>query len=313
MHVIVNFIGIIVLTCMGSNTDPCTGPFPLHIRAYLPNAMSNPVLCSQALPVHTGFIRIKTKPQTESWTGAINCAPSTANKPCKLYPLSSGAITITDVTGSSGGISAPWTVPVILRWQTYEPQLKITPAVAEAASDGYLDIAAGVITGNYVKNGMFVSTLSVAAGSGAITVQQGGNSLVLDDKSTLDIVNLPTTVASDYPVETVSGHVHTDNPSHFYVHYLIADPPPAVSCCGPLDDFNCPPKTAFADSDHPLTATELRTLFAAKQKSAIAFAAQLAEVANAETSPPRKAGGHPKKSSKVTGAVSISCSNSTYP
>jgi hypothetical protein len=314
MHVIVNFIGIVVLSCMGSYADPCAGAFPLHLRAYLPNAMSNPTMCNQALPKHTGFIRIKVNPITESWAGSIKCEPSTASNPCTLYPLSAGAITISGVTGSGGGITSPWVAPALLRWKEYEPQLTINPATAEASSVGFLDIADGKMTGNYVKGGMFVSKLSVAAGSGNITVAQGAKTLVLADKSEIDVINLPKATAEDFPVEPVVGHPHGDNPRHFYIHYMVAATPPAVACCGPDDNFHCPPKTEFVDLGRAATATELREDFAMKQKAVnLALAQRADDLAKLTSGKPTRTKRPPLVSTKVKGGAQVSCSNSVYP
>ena len=238
MDLVVTFVGIITLVCGGMNPDPCTGPFPMKLTAYLPKDTSAGVCVGAGnghkVPKHKGYVRLSGKPPGSgtSWPDAIKCGND--NDVCNLYPLASGKVSISGVTGGKGVSSYPPPSEIEeIRWKSYHPGLMIT-ATPERSAAAWLSVGAGNVKLVQAPAGMISTEVTVPGGSNApVVVSSGPWKLVVPAGGKIDILNLPEKFARGKSGEQGDQHAHASDENHFFLHYALAAKPPSAKCCGP--------------------------------------------------------------------------------
>lgn len=249
---VINLIGIITLSCGAVTTatpDPCAAHlFPKNIEMIIPDGRFHSKVCKTGNAVdptvepHEAFIRIRgaraNAPQV--WPGAIQCDAKPA--PCVLYPVVKRTLTINGVTSGGGTTITNLDDFENLRWSSLFPAGAL-PKLGSGPRLARMTIANGEITYDEVPGftDAVGATITVPnpAGPTVIRAQNAsGNALELrvPDTATIDILNLPRYTALS---EFADLHVH-DDCDHFFLHYELAEKPPAKNCPFP-DNEHCPP------------------------------------------------------------------------
>ena len=236
MDLVITFIGIVTLACGGTNPDPCSGPFPMKVTAYVPDGRQGATVCKspgERIRPHDAFVRLRgvaAKPGT-SWPGALECE-DTVNGHCMLYPLSGDEITIAGVTTGLGVQSLE--TREVIRWRTYHTGLTIDADTARSRSAAWMTLAAGSVTLAQTPMGAWQPVLRVANGKGdtiiTATSDSSTNTLVIPDGANIDVMNVPRMAALNY---TDAMNNHIDEEDHFFLHYQLATTSPPFPCCGP--------------------------------------------------------------------------------
>src|SRR5688572_25664252 len=249
MDLVINLIGIITLSCgdqVFGRPDPCVADFPKPIAVVIPDGRFNPTVCKEGNTVdpmirpHEAFIRVRGAAASAApqWPRAIACSDMSAGPPCVLYPLRRHELTISHVT-SGAGVSELKNLNLFpeIRWREQMPDLSL----GSQMRIGFMIVRNGEITYDLVPHsrGMVGATIRVKNVTGNITIRasnaSGARELVVPASASIDIINLPRSIAlSDF---SNLGHAHSDmDCDHFFLHYLLATDRPERDCHAPQNE-----------------------------------------------------------------------------
>jgi hypothetical protein len=234
---IIRWIGIIILACVGNGNDPCsTRPYGLAI--YIPNGTTNlrPCLSNEETPKHSAYIRVQSAISSFNWPGRKRC---TDGSPCWLFPLhKKDVIRVAGVVDGSG-MSARFSPNPLISWKTYVHEKLANDAAANSFAT--MLVTNGTVKTANLDNGMIIAEGSFPVTGSTVRIVISGTNryIVVPANSTIDIVNLPRTVAAGV-IDTVD---HTPHLEHFYLHYALAEKKPAT-CKGPEPEM-APDKEGF--------------------------------------------------------------------
>jgi len=246
MQLIIRFIGIVTMACLGTGDKPCEKS-PYAVRAYLPNGKQivHPCSAEPALFVvpHFGFIRIHVDADKDNtvWRKSERaaCSDNDNGGTCHAFRLREHEVNkIKGVTDGSG-MDAPFKENSILSWSSYVPST--LGSHATEVSLATMLVNAGKVETKHFDNGMFYAegTFTIADEDLVIAIDGSKRKITIPKAAveaapiTVDIVNLEPMQALGRPGDK-PDHPDTDF-HHFFLHYTLADTPPS-KCDGPKPD-----------------------------------------------------------------------------
>jgi hypothetical protein len=251
MQLIIRFIGIVTIACLGVGNKPCEQA-PLAVRAYLPNGKQivHPCTADPALFVvpHFGFIRIHVDSDQANtvWRKSEKaaCTDNDNGGTCHAFRLREHeVIKIKGVTDGSG-MDAAFVENSKLSWSSYVGSTTLGSHATEVSLATML-VNSGKVETLHFDNGMFYAqgTFKIADEDLVIAIDGSKRKITIPKAAveagpiTIDIVNLEQNQALGRPGDK-PDHPDTDF-HHFFLHYMLADTLPS-KCDGPKPDSQTP-------------------------------------------------------------------------